>query len=170
MSETNQIKQVNVIRNAPLSQDFTPLGYDKEHVLNKVARANFYNFGVSLNPETLPGKINAQDFVRSETYMYGINGNNFIWDSVPELQNQPVTGLPNEVSQQYVLYNVQPNFIDKSLSKLNIHQQAVPTAYNTTIPTNKQQQVVMQVPVTSVLKNIQQKSVFQRIKEFFVGA
>src|SRR6185312_10483343 len=116
MSETNQIKEVNIIRNTPLSQDFTPLGYDREHVLNKVSRASFYNFGVSLNPETLPGKINAQDYVRSETYMYGINGNNFIWDSVPELQNQEISGYPNQVAQQYVLYNVKPNFIDKSLS------------------------------------------------------
>jgi hypothetical protein len=169
MSETNQIKQVSIIRNAPLSQDFQVLGYDREHIINKTARASFYDFSNSINPNLVPGKINTWDFTRSETRMYGINGNQFIWDNIPELENFPVSGLPNEVSQQYVLYSVNPTWPSKVASQMNIHQQSIPTAYNTTIDTSKQQQIVMQIPKSEVFNSVKKPNMFNAIKKFLVG-
>lgn len=173
--ETDQIKTADIIRNAPLTQDFMPLGYNFNGVVNHVARASFWGFGVSLDPNlkeaaSKTGKINATEYQRSTTKAYGLNNNQYIWDQIPELENFPVSGYPNQVQQQYVLYNVQPEWLASTQKKLHVHQQAVPTAYNATIPTQKPTSIVLQTPVASLMSRVQGSSLVSKLKSWLVGS
>lgn len=172
--ETDQIATAKIVRNSPLTQEFTPLGYNREAILDRVARADFWNFNVALNPNHVEeysptGHIDFEHFARSATTVNGTNSNMFIWDSIPELENFPVSGHPEEVSQQYVLYNVEPAWIAQPKKKLHIHAQAVPTAYGSKTNTSKSQTVVYQTPVTSVQEAISGTSIFKRLKTWLVG-
>lgn len=173
--ETDQIKTADIIRNSPLTQDFMPLGYNFAGVANHVARASFWGFGVSLSPDfeeaaSKTGKINAVDYQRSTTKAYGLNNNQYIWDQIPELENFPVSGYPNQVQQQYVLYNVEPEWLASSKKKMHVHQQAVPTAYDATIPTQKPTSVVYQTPVASLMTRVQGSSLLGKLKSWLVGS
>lgn len=172
--ETDQIHTAKIVRTVPPTQEYMPLGYNRENILDRIARADFWNFNYGLNPAHVAeynkdGHINFEQFVRSTTDSYGINSNQFIWDAIPELENFPVAGKPKEVAQQYVLYNVQPEWLATGQRKLHIHQQAVPTAYNVQAPTTKQQEVVYQTPVTSLVSSLQGASWLQKIKTWLVG-
>lgn len=172
--ETNQIHTANIVRNAPPTIEYMPLGYNRENILDRIARADFWNFNIALNPahveEYSPtGHINFEEYARSVTLSYGINSNHFIWDQIPELENFPVSGRPEEVSQQYVLYNVEPAFLAATKKNLHISQQAVPTAYGTPNQTSKQQYVVYQTPVTQLASAVAGTSWLQKIKTWLVG-
>lgn len=173
--ETNQIHDVQIVRTAPPTQEFMPLGYNREAIIDRVARANFWNFGVSLNPahveEYSPtGYINAEQYARSVTEMYGVNSNHFIWDQLPELENLPVSGHPQEVQQQYVMYNVEPSWLASAQKSLHIHAQSTPTAYNAITNTSKSQTVVYQTPVTAIQEMISGSSAFKALKTWLVGS
>lgn len=172
--ETAQIATANIVRTIPPTQEFMPLGYNRENMLDRIARANFWNFNVALNPAHVAeynknGHINFEQFARSATDVYGINSNQFIWDPIPELENFPVSGHPEKVSQQYVLYNVEPGYVRSTKKALHISQQSIPTAYNAVAPTHKSQTVVYQTPVTQLQEAMSGMSIFKRIKTFLVG-
>ena len=173
--ETDQIKTADIIRNTPLTQDFMPLGYNFNGVANHVARASFWGFGVSLSPDFVEaasksGKINAGEYQRSITKAYGLNNNQYVWDQIPELENFPVSGYPNQVQQKYVMYNVEPEWIANSKKKMHIHAQAVPTAYDATIPTQKPTSIVLQTPIASLTSRVQASSFFSKLKSWLVGS
>lgn len=172
--ETDQVRTAQVVRNVPLSTDFMPLGYNRENILNRIALSGFFDFRCGINPnleeEYSPtGHPNDEQFVRSVTVSNGINSNQFIWDAIPELENFPVSGHPEEVSPQYVLYNVEPEWLAATKKTLHIHQQAVPTAYGTQTNTSKSQTVVYQTPVTTIQQMASGSSILQKIKQWLVG-
>jgi len=172
--ETDQIATAKIVRNAPLTQEFTALGYNRENILDRIARADFWNFNVALNPahveEYSPtGHIDFEKFARSATDVYGTNSNMFIWDNIPELENFPVSGYPEEVQQQYVMYNVEPAFLSATKKNLHISQQSIPTAYNAIAPTSKAQTVVYQTPVTALAQAASGVRMLQAIKKWLVG-
>lgn len=173
--ETDQIKSARIIRNAPLTQEFMPLGYNRANILDRVADASFWGFNYGLDPRYAEeygrdGKINFENFVRSVTVSNAINGNQFIWDPMPELENFPVSGFPEQVSQQYVLYNVEPTWFDRTLQTMHVHKQAVPTAYGAANNTQKPTSYVYQTPVTQLASNVGGSSLWVKIKTFFVGS
>lgn len=172
--ETDQIHTAKIVRNAPLVQEFYPLGYNRENILDRIARADFWNFNVALNPahveEYSPtGHINFEQFARSVTASYGINSNQFIWDNIPELENFPVAGHPEEVAQQYVMYNVDPAFLSATKKSLHISQQSVPVAYGTPTHTSKTQTLVYQTPVSALYERASGASILQSVKKWLVG-
>jgi hypothetical protein len=175
--ETNQVATAKIVRNTPPTQEFTPLGYNRENILDRIARADTWGFNVGLDPNFVEeysptGKIAFESYVRSISPVNGIASNNFIWDPIPELENFPVSGFPNQVSQQYVLFNVKPTWQEKALNKVNVHAQSVPTAYNTatnTTPQVKGATYVYQTPITEIQNNISGLSFFQRLKQILFG-
>src|SRR6267154_202959 len=172
--EVDQYKSTHIIRNRPLTYEFMPLGYDRDWWIERYASANFWNFGPSLNPaheqEYSPtGRIDAEGYARSVTKSNGINSNQFIWDSIPELENFPVSGHPEKVSQQYVLYDVEPYWVGQSKKSLHISTHSAPKAYGVFTDTSKSQTLVYQTPVTTLQDNLNKSSVWQRIKNFMIG-
>jgi hypothetical protein len=173
--EQSQINDVNIIRTRPPTQEFMPLGYNREAILDRVARGDFWNFNVALNPahveEYSPtGHIDFEGFARSVTKMYGTNTNMFVWDQLPELENLPVAGHPEETQQQYVLYNVKPSWKDKAEKTLHIHKQSAPTAYGAYTDTSKQESVVYQTPVSAIKEMLTASGPFQALKTWLVGS
>lgn len=174
--ETNQIKTASIVRTSPPSQEFMPLGYNRENILDRVARADFWGFNVAIDPNFVGSQANGQNrpvnfeqFARSITVSNGINSNQFIWDPIPELENFPVSGFPEQVSQQYVMYNVQPGYVQQAMSAMHVTQQSVPTAYNAASPTSKQATYTYQVPVSDLVNSMSGSTFFQRLKKVLFG-
>lgn len=175
--ETSQIKDVQVIRNQPPTQEYMPLGYNFSGVADRVARANFWGFNVGLDPHFVESDstgnthpIQFEKYVRSTTDSYGTNSNQFIWDPIPELENFPVSGFPEQVSQQYVLYNVKPGYVRSAKQAIHLKAQSTPTAYSAPVNTSKSQTVVYQTPLNDLSKAASSNSLWNRIKRVLVGS
>lgn len=172
VDETHQIKQVKIEYTAPPVQEFQALGYDKQHVIDKTRSAAFYWQENTIDASLLPngtGHIDSNHFLMTETVQNGIYGNNLIWDPLPELENLPVSGFPEQTQQQYVLYDVNPPYPARVLSKAHIHRYSNPNAYGVWTSTEKPSEYVYQVPKSALIENMTGSSFLQKLKKWLIG-
>lgn len=165
--ETDQIKEVAIVRNPGLTQDRQAMGYNRADALHKMQSAKFDDFRYDLNPH-LSKRVHDVPFQASTTYTYGTNTNVFIWDNLTQLKDFPVSGFPGQVSPQYTQYNVHPEWLNKKADSIRSHQIAQPKAYNVDISTTKRSNIVMQVPKSEIEKYATQ-SIWSKIKYWLVG-
>jgi hypothetical protein len=102
--------------------------------------------GNSIDPQ-LSNLVHAQNWNRSMSVMTGTASNFYDWDRVVELENVPVSGQPEKVSQQYVLVQVNQNTYTQFAQAVRQVALTMPTAYGVPQSTTTQTGApVYQVP------------------------
>ena len=130
--EDSRQAHVRIVRQRAITQDYQPIGYDREEYMHKVNALTYWNYGVkegnTIQPQ-LSNLIHADKWNRSMSNVGAITGNSFIWDPLPELANLPVNGHPEVVNQQWVQVQVRPSTYTKIATIARVTGLATPLAY-----------------------------------------
>ena len=133
-NERNRAQHVRMQQPIPTSYYNTPFGYDAYNRLQVLQAMTYYPelqnaAGNAINPEILPGRVDAVHWNRTLSATYAVNSNVMIWDPVNEVENLPSTADPNQAREQWLAVPVSTTVYGKLAQAARMVQLGQPGAH-----------------------------------------